>query len=260
MSDCDDGFGGSPNRIPQAALDAERRSWAEYDKKCVDDYMKKQDGEIATLRARVATQAEIITVWSPLIDALTARLSELDAAARVISVKWSEGRFPTREEWASLRAALSSGPDAPAPDDEVRGPPCECGSVRNIDEDGCCRTCGVDWNYELALWQDGYVLGLKECGVGPVTTDPAPEAHREASLWCPQGCKGIEIQPGEFSGCGCRGGNGCDCPNHPGTKSGDECPHCEKDEVEVTARFLTGAQMERCRACGKEWLHGKVSP
>ena len=39
---------------------------------------------------------------------------------------------------------------------------------------------------------------------------------------------------------------------------GDLCPHCESDEVEVTARYLTGSQMEKCRACGKEWLHGRA--
>ena len=41
-----------------------------------------------------------------------------------------------------------------------------------------------------------------------------------------------------------------------GAGNSDLCPHCEKDEVIVTARYLTGSQMEKCRACGKEWLHG----
>lgn len=33
---------------------------------------------------------------------------------------------------------------------------CDCGSIYNLDEDGCCRTCGCDFNIPLSWWQDGY--------------------------------------------------------------------------------------------------------
>jgi hypothetical protein len=32
---------------------------------------------------------------------------------------------------------------------------------------------------------------------------------------CPVNCTGTEIEPGQFSGCGCKGGS-CDCPQHIG--------------------------------------------
>ena len=53
-----------------------------------------------------------------------------------------------------------------------------------------------------------------------------PQPGSDARIRCADGCQGIEIAPGEWSGCGCPGGqlaNGqpcpvgfvCDCPQHP---------------------------------------------
>ena len=52
----------------------------------------------------------------------------------------------------------------------------------------------------------GYVPGLA-CPAhgGP---DAVVESH------CPQGCRGIELGDGSWSGCVCPGTDGCDCPQH----------------------------------------------
>ena len=44
--------------------------------------VKSARAEIATLRSRVDTQAEIIAVWSPLIDKMADELTDLRAALR----------------------------------------------------------------------------------------------------------------------------------------------------------------------------------
>jgi hypothetical protein len=133
-----------------------------------EDYREKRANESENLRTDLATAgkriceltgrvAEVERLWADDVEMLKddirrrdAMIASLRAAATTIVEKWNVGRFPHREEWDALRAALS-GAAQPSPgavrtwaqrvaDVEARDATCSC-ACANHPSGGCGCPC-----------------------------------------------------------------------------------------------------------------------
>jgi hypothetical protein len=151
-------------RVPQ--LEAELEAAKELAMEAVEARdigraaLRLMESQLSSLRSRCEAAEAEVQAFRFYSDEFCQGDETAEQAAHAMFDKVVEWRVKAQAAERSRDEARAEVEALKATVDELT--PCDCGSVHNLDEDGCCRTCGCDLNVPLSWWQDGYAQGRSE--------------------------------------------------------------------------------------------------